>query len=152
MSSQIESTASNPPPEPKPRKRRWFRFRLWFVMLVIIPLAACLGWVKREANIQRRALDAMRAYGAYVTFESNMRRDEDAIEEPLSRWGISWYAGRTKKPTWLEHSLGPSMYSELARSITVRPQQLALLRALLSPFRFRSTSSTDSSRFTDSKR
>ncbi len=84
-------------------------------MLAIIPLAGYLGWVKREANNQRRAIDEMKAYGANVKFRSSLNRNADRIEDPLVDWYGPVQKASDTKPSWLERKLGPEYVQRIGQ-------------------------------------
>ena len=87
---------------PNPTNRRKFRFSLRTLMAVMVLLSVALGWFGwklREAERQRRAVEAIREAGGHVWYDY----DVDVIGTADS-----------SAPAWLTKLLGEDFFSDVA--------------------------------------
>ena len=88
------------PTNPSP-KRRWFRFSLRTLLVVVVLLCLPLGWFAarlRDAERQRKAVEAIRAAGGAVKYDY----------QEAGGWGAEPNA-----PAWLREVVGDDFFSDV---------------------------------------
>ena len=70
--------------------RRFLRLKLSHLLVVVLLLAACLGWVVRSAHIQRAAVAAVHQAGGVVLYAGEYPRDS-AIPAAGHRRPDGWW-------------------------------------------------------------
>ncbi len=64
--------------------RRFLRFSVRGMIVLVIVIAGCLGWIVRSARIQRQAVAAIRKMNGQVGYESNSRTFLEAMRAKRS--------------------------------------------------------------------
>src|SRR6185295_7289878 len=88
------------------RKRRWFRYRLRTLLVLITAVAIGLGWVtkeRRESQSQIRIAEILRANGAGVEFVGQFD-DESTAEQSCWRASLSSLLGPRVLGVYMEQS------------------------------------------------
>jgi hypothetical protein len=88
------------------RKRRWLRFSLRTLLVVVVLLSVPLGWFAlkmREAERQRRAVEAITEAGGWVRYDWAL--DESGRDS--GRQG-------PPAPAWLLKLVGEDLFSDIA--------------------------------------
>lgn len=92
------------PPKPK---RRWYRFSLRTLLVVILLLSVLLGWFAlklRQAERQRRAVEAIRKAGGTVFYDYQFH------EESGTTTGVR----ESPVPAWLRELIGEDFFASVA--------------------------------------
>jgi hypothetical protein len=102
--SPPERSTESGPTRDSVRKRRWLRFSVRTMMIAVLVAAVALSWPIRRANIQRRAVAALKkapgkVYIAYdFEYDGNWR-----VKHNASPWA----------PAWLRRLLGDEFFQEV---------------------------------------
>jgi Leucine-rich repeat (LRR) protein len=79
---------SNPPGEPR---RRWFRISLRAMMVIVLLAGVSLSWPIRRANVQRRAVAALRKAENNILLQYDFQYSADGRFKPnASPWAPAW--------------------------------------------------------------
>src|SRR5271167_2173291 len=68
--------------------RRFLRFSVRGLIVVVLVIGAWLGWLVRSARIQREAVAAIERAGGNVTFDSGWT--ENTTNRPREPWAPEW--------------------------------------------------------------
>jgi len=83
-------------------KHRWFRFSLRTLLIVVVLLSLPLGWFVRQAQRQRKAVEAIRKAGGLVWYDYEL--DED---------GFSTGTEEPPTPAWLRELIGDDFFLDV---------------------------------------
>lgn len=97
MSEVAEPKATVPP------KRRWFRFRLRTLLIVLTVISVALGLYVRSARIQQEAVQAIRDYGGWVRYD---------FQFPSGTFAVNDFDANASSgvPQWIFDRLGPDLF------------------------------------------
>ena len=93
--------------QPSKSKRRWYRFSLRTLLVVILLLCVLLGWFAlkmRQAERQRRAVEAIRKAGGTVLYDYQFHEES----------GTSTGVRESPVPTWLRELMGEDFFASVA--------------------------------------
>ena len=119
------------------RKRRWYRFSVRGLLVLVLVVGLWLGWPARRARLQREAVAAVLKHHGWVWYDYEfIPRPVDAVR-PLNVtttvWGTLLPEGRQPwAPQWLRRALGDEYFQEVV-SISIQQNfddQAAGLREL----------------------
>jgi len=103
---------------PAPRKRRWFRFSLRFLLVLVVIVAVPLAWKVNRVRNQRLVVVEVEALGGRITL---------AHESGV----LSGRAAEAPGPKWLRKILGDSYFAEV---IQIDVRQTAVSDEVLARF------------------
>jgi hypothetical protein len=81
--------------------RRFLRFSVRGLIVVVLLVGGWLGWIVRSARIQREAVAAVRQSGGWVLFDCEERSVHGAI------------SGEPAAPTWLVELIGVEYFCHI---------------------------------------
>jgi len=136
------ATTTNAVEVTKP-KRRWLRFSLRTLMVLVLAISMPLAWLGmkvRRANEQRSAVEAIRAVGGYVEYDHEYKLCyfHEQMSGPSIPFGLS-EDPPPPGPVWLRRLFGDGLFAEVvyvegsddADRIVSHVEQLPYLRHLL---------------------
>jgi hypothetical protein len=96
--------------------RNWWRRHLSLslrgLILLVVLIAATLGWVANRAAIQRESVDAIRKAGGKVWYDWEWG-DPSPFDRPAPQW-----------PSWLVNAVGVDYFSNVVSvSLSCRPRR-----------------------------
>ena len=97
------------------RKRRWLRFSLKTLLIVILLVGGLLGWIAKEmaqAERQRRAVEAIEKAGGYPFYDYQWPR-----EEAMKGGSFGIGEGHPPGPQWLTNLAGQDIISDVVAII-----------------------------------
>lgn len=94
--------ATTPEPTSRP-PRRWLRFGLRSLLIIVTLLAVWLGWIAERAERQRRAVAAIHAAGGTVVYAHEVDEHRARRSNPPPPPG----------PTWLHAWIGPHYFQRV---------------------------------------
>ncbi|WP_165247203.1 leucine-rich repeat domain-containing protein [Paludisphaera soli] len=102
-----------PDPPPGPSPRRWRpRLSVRAMMAVVLGVAVLLGWPIRRANVQRRAVEAIKKADPRAFFSYDYQSPGGKGYDPMAT---------PPAPTWLRRLLGDEFFQEVDSVTVVGP-------------------------------
>jgi Leucine Rich Repeat (LRR) protein len=80
---------------------RWLKFSVRSLMLIVLVVAVLLAWQVNRARQQRRAVDAIKAYGGFVSY------DWQYVNGTFTSGRSPW------APIWLRRAIGDEFFQEV---------------------------------------
>lgn len=71
-------------PKPKCPRRRWLRFSLRFLLVLLTLFAVAAGWFMNRVHKERRAISDLERLGGQISYEDEHRLKDDPMPEPTT--------------------------------------------------------------------
>jgi len=103
--------------ENKP-KVRWKTISLRGMLVLVLAIALCLGWIVHKARQQREAVAALQKFGGFVHYDWEFVGGPVKVSRGNLLWMPSWGkftpAGKPWAPDWIRRALGDEYFQSLA--------------------------------------
>jgi len=99
-------------------KGRWKTISLRGLLLLVLVIALCLGWIVHKAREQREAVAALQKFGGFVHYDWEFALGPVKVPRGNSIWIPSWGkftpAGKPRAPYWMRRGVGDEYFQSIA--------------------------------------
>jgi hypothetical protein len=97
---------------------RWKTISIRGLLLLVLAIALCLGWIVHKAREQRETVAALQKFGGFVHYDWEFVNGRVKVPRGNSIWKPSWGTftpeGKPWAPDWLRRALGDEYFQSLA--------------------------------------